>query len=101
MTGVRITIELGEIATGNLHLNAMSLLKYVARRPQVNRVLVHFIWRQQLLFLKRIPVPCSDDPVLLYLCIPVWMNVDKFASKVGIFRCRSGVQLDQKPSGHL
>ena len=61
--GVRIDIKSGEVAAGNIDPNTMSLLEDVRRAEWFDRKEIDFTRRHQLLGLRRIPVPGSDDSV--------------------------------------
>ena len=60
---VRVDIKAREITARDIHSNTMPLFEDIGRGIQANRDFVDFAGLHQLFFGKRIPKPCSQDPV--------------------------------------
>lgn len=61
--GIRIDIKSREVTTGDIDPNTMPFLEDVGRAERFNRKEINFPRLHQLLSLRRIPIPSSNDSV--------------------------------------
>ena len=63
LTAVRVHIEAGKVAAGNIDTNAVPFLEYIGRRERLYSYLVDLARLHQFLLLGRITVARANDTV--------------------------------------
>ena len=91
---VGIDIKPRKIATGDVEADAVTFLENHCGRVHVYRNLIDVSRLHELSMFQRIPVACSNDPVLntevksRRKVVTWWINVNQFGSEIGVGRGR-------------
>src|SRR5438128_2692002 len=84
--GVRVAVELGEIAARNLQADAVARTKLIAGCQKIDVKLVNPVGLQQLRSLPGVPVSRADHAVAENARVPGGLQINELGREVGIGR---------------
>src|ERR1051326_2925214 len=94
---IRISIELREVAAGDVYAETVTLQKHVARSDKIDREFVCLAWFEQLGMIRALTVTCAQDSLAHVESTAVRVNIDQLRDKIGVHCVGGGLQayLDQ------